>query len=377
MLTTTHVQQGGTALLMVLCTTANLRAATLLGCDPVGGLRPVAFVNAATHELPTWHEALLRQQAPLPGATPADARSAHCALHAPLHSIAEERLSVVPLSDGAQVLGYLVSERATEIAADQPAITLLAGLLVQWHAAIQWDGYDAVLDLVGHELRSPLLAAQLALQSTLRLVGNSPSTVTERLALVSTSIQQAQRLVQDLTHDALLRAGQFPLKLTEVDLASLTEATVAAHRVLWPRRIFTVLSEPTTHSVVADANRVRQVLDNLLTNAVRYGTDDTPIVVRIRPAGAFVQVAVHNEGPPIPAEEHARIWERFYRVPGHRTAMGLGLGLALVRQLIEQMQGTTGVVSAPQQGTTFWVMLPYSECAATASMRAATIAHVA
>jgi signal transduction histidine kinase len=114
--------------------------------------------------------------------------------------------------------------------------------------------------------------------------------------------------------------------------------------------------------VIADADRIRQVISNYLTNALTYSRADQPIDVGLLADGGIARVWVHDEGPGVPAAEQDRIWERAYQVTGLKpqsgSHVGLGLGLYISRSIVAHHQGQVGVESTPGHGATFWFTLP-------------------
>jgi signal transduction histidine kinase len=117
-----------------------------------------------------------------------------------------------------------------------------------------------------------------------------------------------------------------------------------------------------TVTVLADADRIGQVVTNYVTNAIKYSPADSPIEVGLDVGVARARVWVRDEGPGLPLEEQEHIWERFHRVKGIRaqsgTGVGLGLGLHICQTIIERHHGQVGVASAPGRGSTFWFTLP-------------------
>ncbi len=115
--------------------------------------------------------------------------------------------------------------------------------------------------------------------------------------------------------------------------------------------------------MLADPDRITQVIVNYLTNALTYSPPDRPITVCLQTQNNMVRVSVHDEGPGLSTDEQAHIWDRFYQVgqnqlPLHTSSAGMGLGLYISRSLIEQQGGQVGVDSRPGQGSTFWFTLP-------------------
>ena len=103
-------------------------------------------------------------------------------------------------------------------------------------------------------------------------------------------------------------------------------------------------------------------MTNYLTNALKYSPAEQPVVVGLDVADHLARVWVRDQGPGLPPEEQAQIWEPFHRVQGIKdqggTGVGLGLGLYICRTIIERHQGQVGVESAPGHGSTFWFTLP-------------------
>ena len=113
-------------------------------------------------------------------------------------------------------------------------------------------------------------------------------------------------------------------------------------------------------TIEADAGRLRQVLDNLLDNAVKYSPGGGTVELRVDADERWTRFAVSDHGVGIPAGEHMRIFEKFYRLDPHQTrgVNGTGLGLYVCRELVERMEGRITVMSAPGRGSTFVVELP-------------------
>lgn len=115
----------------------------------------------------------------------------------------------------------------------------------------------------------------------------------------------------------------------------------------------------------ADANHLHQVLTNLLANALKYAPADRPVQVSVRVLKDWARVGVRDHGPGLPPEEHQRIWEAFHRADGtamtggtpHASSQSLGLGLYIIKTIIEQHHGKVGIRSAPRKGSTFWFAL--------------------
>jgi signal transduction histidine kinase len=151
------------------------------------------------------------------------------------------------------------------------------------------------------------------------------------------------------------------------DLAALVRDQVAELRGSAPERVVRLrILDDAPILVEADGERVRQVLANYLTNALKYAPAERPIEVSLEScrAGDATQarVAVHDEGPGLPEKEQVRVWELFHRAPGVTAQRGagesLGLGLHICKTIIEAHGGHVGVESVVGQGSTFWFTLP-------------------
>src|SRR5207247_2097553 len=122
----------------------------------------------------------------------------------------------------------------------------------------------------------------------------------------------------------------------------------------------TLESEPDVPPVAADSDKLRQILMNLLDNAIKYSPDGGTIGVRVARSDAFVSFAVTDEGLGVPTAEHGRIFEKFYRLDPELTrgVGGTGLGLYISRELVRRMNGRITVESSEGEGSTFTIELP-------------------
>jgi two-component system OmpR family sensor kinase len=210
-----------------------------------------------------------------------------------------------------------------------------------------------------HELRTPLTSirgfAELYRQGALP----APADVTRAMSRVENEAARMGLLVEDLLLLARLDQ-QRPLEHAPVDLLELARDAVQDARAVDPGRAveLEVVAAGPAPVVSGDAARLRQVLGNLVGNALTHTS--APVVVRVstRPDAAVVEVADH--GPGIPAEDRGRVFERFYRADTSRTRAsgGTGLGLSIVAALVAAHGGTVAVDETPGGGATFRVTLP-------------------
>jgi signal transduction histidine kinase len=175
------------------------------------------------------------------------------------------------------------------------------------------------------------------------------------------------RLVNELLVLTRADAGALRLNIQPLDLAELARTRCKRLTPLAGRRdiALRVIGGDAGLPVAGDADRLAQVLDNLLDNAIRFAPDRSTITLKLECAGELAQCTVHDEGPGIPAEHLPFIFERFYRVDAARSraSAGAGLGLAIARSLIVAQGGSISAQSAEGQGTTITFSLPLARTA--------------
>jgi two-component system sensor histidine kinase BaeS len=201
---------------------------------------------------------------------------------------------------------------------------------------------------VAHELRTPLTNLRCELESIQDgLTTPDPA----RIASLHEEVLHLQRLVEDLQDLAIAEAGALVLHRERVDLGAAVARIVGDQAELTAECGLAVDVDPT---------RLRQVVHNLLANAARHTAEGAPVQIRIARAGEEATVAVVDRGPGIPADQLERIFERFHRVDEARSRAGggAGLGLAIVRRLVELHGGRVWAESVAGEGATFTFTVP-------------------
>ncbi len=236
---------------------------------------------------------------------------------------------------------------------------------------------DEFLSIASHELRTPLTTIkgniqliQLRLKNLFARDMADVNTVLSTLKNVQEILERADRqvgiqnrLVGDLLDVSRNRMNKLELDVEPCDLVAIADQVVQEQRTVAPTRII-LWEMPTTEQVqvMADDDRIGQVINNYLTNALKYSAPDRPVEVSLRVEDSVARISVRDEGPGLPPEEQERIWDRFYQAQGitmqSGSGKGMGLGLHICKTIIAQHNGEVGVQSTPGTGSTFWFTLP-------------------
>ena len=218
---------------------------------------------------------------------------------------------------------------------------------------------------VSHELRTPLSLIRSAVETLLDGGKNDPDVTSRFLTIVDRNAARLTLLIDDLLLLARLDSGRAELDLHTIGLrATVQECLEDAALIAKGRGVTLQNTVPDSLQALADPVRLRQVLGNLIDNAIKYGrTDGTVTVSARRASGAMVEVSVRDDGPGVPAEARQRIFERFYRVDKGRSREqgGTGLGLAIVKNVVQAHGGDVRVESTVGEGAEFFFTLPAEE----------------
>jgi heavy metal sensor kinase len=221
-----------------------------------------------------------------------------------------------------------------------------------------WEQQRQFVDNVSHELRTPLTIVHGYIQSTLRRGNNLTPPQREGLEVAANEAERTIRLLQDLLELARADHGNLHFQMESFLIHELVLEVVEAAQQVSQNRIHLEQLETQVY-VRSDRNRLKQVLFNLIDNALKYSEADKPIILTIQLRRKAVHISVRDFGQGIPLQHQARIFERFYRVDEARNrAGGTGLGLSIVKMLIEGMGGRVTVRSKIGEGSVFTVILP-------------------
>jgi PAS domain S-box-containing protein len=212
--------------------------------------------------------------------------------------------------------------------------------------------------VVAHDLRQPLASISLSAQSLARATGDAK--LVKYAERIHAAANRLNRMVADLMDLSRLDARRLELVRQRVDVPTLASASIERMALQVPERAFDLHALGDVPDADADPDRIAQVMDNLLTNAVKYGRRGTPITVSVSSEDGAVVVAMTNEGRPLTAEELVHIFERFHRTASAKLEgiEGVGLGLYITRSLVEAHGGCITAESTPAGRTTFRFTLP-------------------
>lgn len=249
--------------------------------------------------------------------------------------------------------GRLVSELAEQKAAIERQNEALRQLN---------DLKNALLGMAAHDLRNPIASIQMAANLLLSECTELPPEVQNQfLTDISRQTNYMLSLLDDLLDVSQIEAGKLDLQLEAVSVDDFMQEEIDRQNKLAAQKETQVsLALDDSGMVWADPNRLRQVVDNLISNAVKYSPAGSHIIVRARLIPGYWQISVEDEGPGIKSEERKYLFEFFSRLSAQPTGgeKSTGLGLAITRRMVEAHGGTIGVDSQPGEGSTFWFTLP-------------------
>ncbi len=289
------------------------------------------------------------------------------------------RAVVAPLRRASRELGWLVTFgpssrpyrdadlRIVAALATQAALSLhTVGLLESERGSVhrleelgrQKTGFVAS---VSHELRTPLTA----IIGFSEILGEwlKEERLREFIDDVRREAVVLEGIIGNLLDTSRLEAGMLHLDRVELDLVGLVTEAVEVVQHSYSSRRIDIEVPPVPPLVAGDRVRMRQILVNLLENAAKYSPEGAPITVRVAPRPGGVAIEVVDEGPGIPAQYRAQVFERFFRLEGAHGKPGTGIGLYLVRELTEAHGGTVAIGDGPGGGCKVEVVLPATPAA--------------
>jgi PAS domain S-box-containing protein len=217
-----------------------------------------------------------------------------------------------------------------------------------------------LLATISHELRTPLTSIRALSELLAEHDLGDPAEAREMAATINRESERLGRLVENVLDATRIEAGRLPTHPRPVDLEPVVHEAIAALAGQAPLR-FDLALPASLPRVMADPDRLRQVLDNLLSNAAKYAAAGGSARISGECDGPTVRLSVADRGPGIPATELPHLFERFHRVDANGSARGAGLGLFISNSLVELMGGRLEVTSRLGEGSCFSLFLPRAE----------------
>ncbi|MGO9478177.1 MAG: sensor histidine kinase [Limisphaerales bacterium] len=208
-----------------------------------------------------------------------------------------------------------------------------------------------------HELRTPVSVMLTQTQTALNRERSAPE-YRETIEACQRASQRMRRLIESLLELARLDTGQEPMKQMQFDLSKTAHDCVELIRPLADERGVKIHCELPPLECHGDAERLAQVITNLLANAIQYNKANGEVRISARLQDGMIVLTVDDTGQGIPVADLPRVFERFYRADPSRSSGQTGLGLAIAKAIVEAHGGTIEVSSQPDDGTTFTVRLP-------------------
>ncbi|WPU63868.1 PAS domain-containing sensor histidine kinase [Peredibacter starrii] len=247
------------------------------------------------------------------------------------------------------------------------------GIIIKWYGTntniheqkqivrsleIERDLRERFVSALTHDLRTPLTAARMAAQLLARKLSQDPDF--QKFAIrVTDNIDRADSMIRDLLDANLVKAGEkLPVKISSSNLDRIVSNALEELSTLHGDRF--IYNKQGSFDGFWDPGAMRRITENLINNAIKYGSSGSPITINLTEAHDRVILSVHNKGSYIPPEVQSGLFEQFKRAEEAKKGeqRGWGIGLSLVKGLVEAHHGLIKVESDPQSGTTFIVELP-------------------
>lgn len=215
---------------------------------------------------------------------------------------------------------------------------------------------------VSHDLRTPLTMIKSYAEMIRDLSGNNPEKRDQHLQVIIDETDRLNSLVGDLLSISRMQSGKMVLERSNFNLTQAAESIINTYKIMEIEEGYKLNFNCKVNFIVnGDEEKIKQVISNLFTNAIKFAGKDKTVNVTLKRRGKYVLCKIEDHGVGIAKEELDHVWERYYRASSNmaRPAEGSGLGLSIVKEILTLHKADFGVDSAEGKGTTFWFELPY------------------
>ena len=215
---------------------------------------------------------------------------------------------------------------------------------------------------VSHDLKTPLTMIRSYAEMIRDLSGSNPEKRNAHLQVIIDETERLNQLVSDMATISAMQTHKVVLERAPFDLGAAAATILSSYDILSEQEDYNfILHSPKDCLAYGDENRIKQVIANLVNNAVKYCGEDKEIIVNVRRTGKKLRLEVSDHGPGISQEELPHVWDRYYKTSTNyvRPTEGSGLGLSIVKEILTLHHANYGVSSKLGKGTTFWFELPF------------------
>jgi signal transduction histidine kinase len=224
------------------------------------------------------------------------------------------------------------------------------------HLVADWPAADLLATVV-HELRTPLTVMRGQTQLARRYIGQDAARERGAIDSALAQMDRMARLISELLNQSRLSSNALSLTVVAFDLVDAVAAAIARHQYAETARI-TFERPPAAIAVRGDPERIAEILDNLLDNAIKYSAENAPIEISLTAHGGEAQVCVADHGVGIPVSERSMLFTPFYRTSRTTDVRGTGLGLHISQQLAKRHGGRLWLEASSETGSVFMLALP-------------------
>jgi signal transduction histidine kinase len=215
---------------------------------------------------------------------------------------------------------------------------------------------------VSHDLRTPLTMIKSYAEMIRDISGNNPEKRDEHLQVIIDEADRLNALVGDLLTVSRMQSGKMTLQRSDFNLTETAESIINTYKIMEYEEGYTFnFTAPADFIVNGDQDKIKQVISNLFTNAIKFCGDDKTVNISLKRKGKNVVCRVEDHGIGIEPDELSHVWERYYRASSNmvREAEGSGLGLSIAKEILTLHKSNFGVESTVGEGTTFWFDLAF------------------